>query len=79
VNRYCHSCFRELDADESVCRDCRDVMRSSPKVGGASVFLGLIGITLVVAGVVYYQTRYCVIGATLLIVAVLLHIVRILR
>jgi hypothetical protein len=49
------------------------------KTGRASTALGLVGLALVLAGVMQYNVRYCVAGAAFLIVAVLLHIVHVLR
>jgi hypothetical protein len=77
-NPYCKSCFRDLPADEAVCDRCV-APPAAAKPGIGSIVVGVIGIAIVVSGMLTLNIRQCVLGAALLVGAILFNVVRAMR
>jgi hypothetical protein len=77
-NPYCKRCFRDLPADEAVCDRCVAAPRVA-KPGIGSILIGVIGIAFVVSGMMTLNIRQCVLGAALLVGAILFNVVKAMR
>jgi hypothetical protein len=77
-NPYCKTCFRDLSADEAVCDRCV-APPGSAKPGIGSILVGVIGIAFVVSGMLTLNIRQCVLGAAMLVGAILFNVVRAMR
>ena len=70
---YCTSCYRELPSDETRCVRCseHDTVRPYSRV---ALFLGVIGIVVLVGGMLMLDMRACFVGAAIAAVAVLVRL-----
>jgi NAD(P)H-hydrate repair Nnr-like enzyme with NAD(P)H-hydrate dehydratase domain len=77
-NPYCKTCFRELPSDDAVCDRCV-ATPSAAKPGLGSILTGLIGMAVVASGMFAFNVRQCVLGAAMIVAAVLFNVVRHMR
>ena len=75
---YCKTCFRDLPSDEAICDRCV-APPGSAKPGIGSILTGIIGIAFIASGVFAFNVRQCVLGAALIVAAVLFNVVRHMR
>jgi len=74
---YCTSCYRELATGETRCARCseRDAVRPYSRV---ALFLGVIGIVILIGGMLMLDVRACLAGAAIAAVALLMQLKRVL-
>lgn len=71
---YCTSCFRDLPSEGAQCRSCS--VSSAMSFSSSSVVLCAIVFAMIVAGVLTLDTRLCIAGAAIGVIALVIHVVR---
>lgn len=77
-HHYCRECFRDLRPEETRCRHCAPRNAIQP-FSRLTLVLGVAGLPILIAGMLTYNTRVCVVGAAISGVAALVHVVLSLR
>lgn len=79
MSGYCRSCYRDVSADDVLCRACAERTTLRFHHSRIAVLLGVIGLPVLLTGVLNLNQRMCLIGAGISAAALLLHLILSLR